>query len=75
MHSAIVPSGNTLVDRVVRGGNVGVGAVEDGKAPRLLFEMSPVRVCFGDVAADEELICGFTDDKWSVGGERAIRCR
>ncbi len=69
---AVVPGGNDFARGVVRGRNVGVGAVEDGEALRLLIEVTPVRVGFGDVAAEEEMVPGFADNERGVGGEGAI---
>ena len=46
--------------------------MEDGEALRILFEIAPVRVSLGDVAANDELVTGFADDHGNVAGERAV---
>jgi hypothetical protein len=49
-----------------------VRPVEDGQAVRLLFEVPPVRVRFGNVAADNEVVSRFQYERRQVRGERAL---
>jgi len=46
--------------------------VEDRQAMRLLFEMAPVRVGLGHVAAEDEVISVFADYERKVRGEGAV---
>jgi hypothetical protein len=46
--------------------------VEDGHAKRLLFEIAPVRIGLGHVAAEDQVVSIFADYEWKVRGERAV---
>ena len=46
--------------------------MEDGQARGILFEMAPVRVGFGHVAAEDEVIFGRTHECGQVSGEGTL---
>src|ERR1035441_9777899 len=72
VHRAIVPGGDVFAGDVVRGGYVGVGAVEDRHARRMHFEMAPVWIRFGHVATDQEATFLLVDEDGKVRGEGAV---
>ena len=46
--------------------------MKDGEALRILFKITPVRVRFGDVPANDEFVSIFANDHRDVAGEGAV---
>jgi len=67
MNRRVIPRGDAFARRVVGWRNVGVRSVEDRQTLRSLFQIAPMRVGFGHVAAknDPTLIL--------MNGEREVR--
>ena len=72
VNRGIVPRGNVFGRDIVRGGNVGVRAMKDGQAMRMLLKVVPVRVGLRDVAPENEVISIFADDDWDVRSEWTV---
>ena len=70
VNRSIVPRGNNFAGCIVRGRNVSVRAVEDDECvPRTVLEIFPMRIGFGNVSAEVDLISGFANDEWHMTSE------
>ena len=74
VHHTVVPGGNDFTGGVIRRRDIGVRAVKNGQALRLLLEVTPVRIRFGDVAPNDKLLPRLAYGEGCVSSERAVVC-
>src|SRR5271166_1800791 len=72
MDGPVVPRGDVFLRGVVGRRDVGVRPVEDRQAQWLLLDMTPVWICLGDMATEQDAIPIFADYNRDVGGKWAF---
>ena len=72
MHRGIIPCGNTFIFGVIGGGYIGVRAMKNCEAVRLLFKIAPMLVGFGHVAAKKGVVLRGMNRQWQMRGVGAF---